>query len=444
LTAILASAALLRFWGLGVKQLWLDEIIQAIHARPGSLREILTGVARDRGGAPLDYLVQHLFLTFLPAPLEVAARVHAALFGVAAVAMVYFVCRKLLADDSVSLMAALLFAFYPFHHHYSQEGRPYSLFLLLTLCLYFLFLRLLEKQTFALWVTFTAVAAAGLYTHPYAALVLFSQFLILAIGQLLNPEPWRLASRRAAFFLLSTTLAAVAFLPWLAYSFDNAKGDAAERIDVGLLLRLMKELADGSYPLAVALIAFAGAGLLCLMRTRRTFAAVALLVWVAAPIPVIVPLLIWREYFFAARQLIFVTPAMIIAAAVGVDALRRKAARRWFIPEAALLVLCFAIIALHYPDRRDDLRGAARLLEGIARPGDEIRSPNLSGLLTFYCPDLYRYSRENTRGSRILYVDSRHNPDRSDLKRLLSRTPPLEKTELRGVTVYVFPVANDD
>ena len=128
LLCILALAALLRFLGLGVKQLWLDEILQLLHSSPDTVRGILEGVARDRGGAPLDYLIQHLFITNLPGPIEWTARVHAAVFGVLAVYLIFVLCQTLFHNPRWSLLSALLLCFYPFHHHYSQEGRPYSLF----------------------------------------------------------------------------------------------------------------------------------------------------------------------------------------------------------------------------------------------------------------------------------------------------------------------------
>ena len=37
---ILALATLLRFLGLGVKQLWLDEILQLLHSSPATVRRI--------------------------------------------------------------------------------------------------------------------------------------------------------------------------------------------------------------------------------------------------------------------------------------------------------------------------------------------------------------------------------------------------------------------
>jgi len=48
---ILALAALLRLWGLGGKQLWMDELLQLLHSRPNTLRGILRASRRIGGSA---------------------------------------------------------------------------------------------------------------------------------------------------------------------------------------------------------------------------------------------------------------------------------------------------------------------------------------------------------------------------------------------------------
>src|SRR5712675_2373699 len=135
---ILGLAAAIRFYDLGGKQLWLDEIIQAIHSSPQlSFSAVLRGVTDDRGAAPLDYLIQHYVSSALGKS-EFVLRLHAAIFGVATVAAIYYLSRMLLGSPA-ALMSAGLYAVYPLHHHYSQEGRPYALFALLTVCSYLTF-----------------------------------------------------------------------------------------------------------------------------------------------------------------------------------------------------------------------------------------------------------------------------------------------------------------
>lgn len=143
-SAILTLSACLRVYKLGEKQLWVDEILQVLHSSPAGLRAILLGVREDTGSAPLDYLIQHLFIITLGTS-EWSARLHAALFGIIAVGLLYSVAR-ILGHHSVATLSALLFAVYPLHHHYSQEGRPYALFVCLTLASYRLFLQILVKK----------------------------------------------------------------------------------------------------------------------------------------------------------------------------------------------------------------------------------------------------------------------------------------------------------
>jgi uncharacterized membrane protein len=447
LLLIMALAALLRFWGLGFKQLWLDEILQLLHSRPDSLRGILEGVAQDRGGAPFDYLIQHVFVSSLHGAIEWTARFHAALFGVLAVLLIYLVCQALLNNQRLSLLSALLLCFYPFHHHYSQEGRPYSLFMLLTLILYLIFFRALKKSSWYLWAGFAAIAILTFYTHAYASLVLLGQFLILIYYRLLKRDGWPGALRRGACFLFCSALAAAAYIPWLRYSFFNAKGSAPPGNGFRLLLELIKGLGDGSYPLAAALIVCAAAGVYHLGKARGLFESGALLIWLLTPFPLVLAVLSWRHYFFASRQLIFIAPALLILAAAGADFLRQKIVRRYFSPLAILVLISIVVVALHFPDRRDDLRAAGQFLKQSAGREVAIISPGLTYTLTFYFPDIYKYSADNLPvpdvtqalgASKILYVDSRFNYDRSGLNELLESKPRREEIRFRGITIYSF------
>ena len=446
LLLILALAALLRLWGLGAKQLWLDEILQVLHSRPDSIRGILAAVTIDRGGAPLDYLIQHVFIANLGGAIEWTARLHAALFGILAVLLVYLVCQELLGDLRLSLMSAFLFCFYPFHHHYSQEGRPYSLFLLLTLVLYLLFFRLLKRSSRLLWGSFAVSAVLAFYAHAYAAMVLFGQFCFLIYYQVYRKEGWTKAWRRYARFVFCGALAAASFVPWLLYSFFNAKGEVAPEIGFRLLLETIKRFGDGSYPLAVVLILCAAAGVRSLLRAGRTLELGALLTWIVAPLPAILAVLLWRTYFFTPRQLLFITPPFFILVAAGVDFFKQKVSRRYFYPEAAIVLISIVVIALHYPDKRDDLRAAGQFLKETVQPADLVVAPALTDLLSLYFPEIYCYSADRrsaqdlllTAGekSRIIYVTLRYRQDPQGLDRLLAGMRKLKESRFRGVTIY--------
>jgi len=276
---------------------------------------------------------------------------------------------------------------------------------------------------------------------------LLGQFIILIYLRILKRDNWPAALRRGACFLFCTALAAAAYLPWLRYSFFNAKGSAPPGNGFRLLLELIKGLGDGSYPLAAALILCAAAGVYHLAKTQHSLEIGALLIWLLTPFPLVLAILAWRNYFFATRQLIFIAPALLILAAAGADFLRQRIARRYFSPVVVLILISVVVIALHFPDRRDDLRAAGQFLERSAGQEVAIISPGLTYTLTFYFPDIYRYSADNVPvqdvtqalgASRILYVDSRFNYDRSGLKDLLESRPRPEEIHFRGIAVYSF------
>jgi hypothetical protein len=206
-------------------------------------------------------------------------------------------------------------------------------------------------------------------------------------------------------------------------------------------------LGDGSYPLAFAIILCAVAGVYHLKKTQHSLQVGALLLWVLTPFPLVLAILSWRNYFFASRQFIFITPALIILAAVGADYLRRKIARKYFSPEIILIVISMVVIALHYRDKRDDLRSVGQYLSQNAGQQVAIISPGLTYTLTYYFPEIEKYSADDTPPqdlgrvpgkSRIIYVDSRFNFDRTGLNVLLDSMPKPMEIRFRRITVYSF------
>ena len=130
---ILALGVLLRFSNLGQSQLWVDEIIQLQTFSHASFRENLAHVTRIVAATPLDFIVQHLFVSIFGES-EFGARFHAALFGSLSLPMLYLIGKRFFSTQ-VALLGMLLFALYPLHHQYSQEGPELCAFLLSILVL---------------------------------------------------------------------------------------------------------------------------------------------------------------------------------------------------------------------------------------------------------------------------------------------------------------------
>ena len=410
---VLIFGALIRFLGLGHKQLWLDELIQAVWSSPSSLREVFKNVASYRAQAPLDYIVQH-YVAGLLGQSEFALRFHAALFGTLTILVLYYLVRAVF-DERVALITSILYAVYPLHHHYSQESRPYALFTLLTLCSYLLFWHLLSEGRAITWFSYIVVTALLFYANYFGMFVVFSQFvftctlLVPRISESL-PEIRRVGLAFVSKFLAAVTGSIALFVPWIFMGIrvNLVYPPLPEHFGVKLFLRFLKELSDRSFPLSIVLIAFAILGILRL-RSDKGFGHLSyLLCWFLLPLPFIFLLLYIEDYFFAIRQVLFATPALFILISLGIlylseIAVKAKGPRgatvvRWAV--ACVGLMSISQIGLHFPDRRDDLKGAGQFLKRNVSAGDVVIAPGIGNVLGFYFPEIHAHLQPGDEGSR--------------------------------------------
>jgi len=171
---LLALAAGLRFYHLGYKSLWGDEIWTASWSRPG-LAEIAHTLTRPPD-MPILYMLVHL-ATRIGGETEFWVRFPSALFGVVAVYYLYRLANVWLGTR-VALVAAFLLAISPLHIWYAQDARYYALLSALTLGTVYYFYRALAAPKISLRYggLFILFAVLSIYTH------LFSGWYLLALG----------------------------------------------------------------------------------------------------------------------------------------------------------------------------------------------------------------------------------------------------------------------
>src|SRR4051794_10028377 len=141
LAAIVIFGAVLRFGGLAIPSLWLDEILDydvATKLTHEPLWRWLTGFASEHG--PL-FFASELAGRFAHAP-EFAARFAPAVFGCAAVVVAGVLTAGTRNEGRrENLTFALLLAGSPLAIYYSREARPYALLILLATLMLAAFLR---------------------------------------------------------------------------------------------------------------------------------------------------------------------------------------------------------------------------------------------------------------------------------------------------------------
>lgn len=206
---LLLLACLLRLPSLSSRPLWYDEAFAALFSEKGPAR-MLVGTLTPVGGAAAD-VHPILYYTGLwmwmqavgQSPL--AVRWLSVLLGLLTLAFVYRLARELFGWKG-ALACGLVVALSPFHVHYSQETRMYSLLALWLVAATWAYRRALGAGGWKPWAAFALLAALAQYTHNLAALYLVS----LALTPIWLRK-WRQAGQTALAGLIAIAL----YSPWL-------------------------------------------------------------------------------------------------------------------------------------------------------------------------------------------------------------------------------------
>ena len=243
-----------------------DETL-ALFVGRDSLPGVVDHVTRDRGGAPLHFLVAWAVahLGFGLGGLRLAS----AAFALASLPLVALLGRRL-AGPAVALVATAIFAsswLFLFHGVY---GRMYSLFLLCSLACTLALLAALERGGRARWALWVLAALLTVATHPYGVLLLGGQgAYVLAMR--------RDRLREAVFAGCAVLVLGTPF--WLtdlvlADRFDVGVGGGGERLGgpgavARYLWRSAGDASAGWWPVTAVVVVAAAAGVVLLGREAR-------------------------------------------------------------------------------------------------------------------------------------------------------------------------------
>lgn len=215
---LIALGAALRFCFLGVRSLWFDEASTLMLARTplAHLPKALIGAEMN---PPMFYWLLKPWLLFFPDP-RIGIRAFSAAAGVAALVMFALLTDRILPKKEDRVFALALAALSPFWIHFAQDGRVYSWLLFLALALTVVAWDLRERPTRLLWSSYAVVAALGLWSHYYFAVLLLplSAWLMTA----------RSGQRRE--FFASHAAIALLYAPWVPWALTQIKIHAHDGI----------------------------------------------------------------------------------------------------------------------------------------------------------------------------------------------------------------------
>ncbi|RCJ27062.1 hypothetical protein A6770_02560 [Nostoc minutum NIES-26] len=249
LAGAIALGAILRFWHLDLKPLWMDEVITAIFSlgknyhdlplnvvfplehvpeiftfQPGvSCNQIAKNVATQSTHPPLFFCGMYSWLRLMtPLGSEWVTKLRSlpALFGVGAIAAIYGVNRIAFSRAS-GIIAALLMAVSPFAVYLSQEARHYTMpMFLITLGL----LGLMQIQRdmvertqprFGVWILWAIINSIGLYIHYFFALAFIAEIATIIVLMYWGKAKIRKQRQIWLALTISTSSVLISFIPWL-------------------------------------------------------------------------------------------------------------------------------------------------------------------------------------------------------------------------------------
>ncbi len=401
---ILVVAAGLRLFNLGLRSVWYDESFSLVLANrdPGT---ILEATAHDYH-PPLWYWLLWLWEKLFGSDL-IAARLLSVAWGVATVAMIYWLAHKLFGSRT-ALLAALLAAIAPFELLYSQEVRMYSFEAFLGVLLLYVFYRAYRFDTVLDWFWFGVVATLALYTLYFSmfGLVALDLFFVGAVWFSRTPKQW--PRSKIWHWLVANLAIAILYLPWLVAMLGQVarvqKTYWIQRPNPLEFLRLFDvylfDTTNLTVPLWLATLGLILSAISFVIlfnslrfklrrgekgRYRRSFELGLMLAYWLLPVLIVLVVSYLFGPIYLERSLIaFAAPVYILVARV-VQVSRRP--RRWLFLLIPSLLVIGAALGYYYNSRfysqHYELEQAATYLEARYQPGDIVIHSNKLSYLPF-------------------------------------------------------------
>ncbi len=431
---VLSAAALaLRLVHLTRFELWVDEAATWHFARltvSGRLFESITLEPTP----PLYYgLIGILMRLFGES--DLVMRLPSAVFGAAAVPVVFVLGHELFSRR-VAYLAAALLAVHPLHVFYSREARVYPLLLLVSLLLWLFLWRALNDGSWRSWAPFGATLLAACYSHFYGLFLGATAGVAILL--------WSPDARTRWRGLTAATLAGLAFAPYLLFTLPHLRQSGAawsvermyeklpeERrfgraLETGLVgadyHAFMRQISRPPTPAPLrwaSLLAQAALLLAALAAARRQEksreTAFLLVAWL---LPLLVPWTInhWRVIFQTGRHDFYVIGTVCALLAMGLaEALNRRRA----LAAAAILVLALAaghrLWWLARLEPAETARRTAAWIAGHAADGDRVVAMGIRRLVSEH----YALLAGSGAGFESFPASTDSHPGWSDVETLL-------------------------
>jgi len=219
--AVILVGAMLRLYGLKIQSLWCDELASWDYGHWSSVTEVMSKAVKQDLHPPGYHLLMHWIIMYW-GDSEVMLRLPSVLAGILVIPAMYLLGKRIYGK-SEGLIAAGLVAVTWAPVYYSQEARPYSLILLLTVLGMYWWMGVMiswkQKQKARTGEIFGyLLSAIGLtYLHYYGFLLVGLE----SVAALIYFKRNRYALTRWVGLYVSVGLSHLWWWPILGYQFSN-------------------------------------------------------------------------------------------------------------------------------------------------------------------------------------------------------------------------------
>ncbi len=451
LLAILFMGLFLRIYDLENESIWLDEG-HSIRWANLNLSQMIEEISVTDN--PLHLILLHGWINLF-GDSEFSTRFLSVVFGFLAIFMIYKV-GSLIFDNDVGIVSALLLGLSVFHIRYSQEARPYSLMVLLTLLSMYFFIKLLKKRNLMLSTGYVLFSVLLMYTHILSVFIIIAQNIYLITLFLLSRGANR--PNLKGWILLQVILVGL-LSPWLVTISMLSMMQGVSWVSVPSISSIIRSFSrySGSGLLFLFFIILSCASILTYKKVRGSidwkdvFGSVEgyrwrvslsnvdriylLLLWLFTPI--ILPFVIsqFLTPIYHTRYSMGVSLAFYLLVAKGIKNISLSKAIK---PIVVSLIIIFSLVNVwNYYNKvnKEQWREVANYVESNAKPGDivlfnagftqvpfDYYSEERTGLIKKSFPEGFEVNEENIKEldpvvedhNRVWLIFS-HRNDRAEL-----------------------------
>jgi hypothetical protein len=413
-----------RWWGLGSRSYSFDEMQTAVTASQPPVKVAELAMDQERK-APLFHYLMYPWLSVSRD--ETWARMPPAFFGALMIPFAWLLAREAVPKrkSEIALLTALIVALNPALIFYSQQVRMYTALGAASLLNMYFFLRAARAfaagESEAQGRTAAKMTAAFLVTGLVSSL-LHPFYALLAAGEAMTAAVWLWRKWDKALGLAFIAIFAAGPGLIMRGGEMSEAGGAFRAVNVLDPFNVFRHMAilyptpspmtglrdavdrmtSGALPWHVALTVGAGALIFGALFIAGVFSRqvwrvkAALLLFLLAPLGIMLALSPWKPSFFNPRFMMNVYPAFSLFVALGMTALPWRGAR----PTAAALVIALSLVSIGYYnfDRNYDNRHT-REAAAYLREHAEVKHIIHTSCATYFSS--YFYNR-GALGERIL------------------------------------------